>query len=74
MEAPMNEPIFDPGRVYDDEDAALDLIANKSKRAQWRHRRVGPCYLKFGRRVKYKGSDLNSWAESNRIETDIGMS
>jgi len=50
--------IFDPTTLYDNDDAELDLIAKKEKRGQWRHRQVGPSYLKLGRRVKYLGSDL----------------
>ncbi len=59
--------IFDPKRIYDDSDPELNVIAGKSKRAQWRHRRVGPAFIKFGRRVKYSGSDLNTWIERNRV-------
>jgi hypothetical protein len=42
--------VFDPKRIYDDSDPELNIIAGKSKRAQWRHRRVGPAFIKFGRR------------------------
>lgn len=61
--------IFENERVYDDDDAELDLIASRAKRAQWRHRKVGPSFLKFGRRVKYHGADLNEWINRNRIAT-----
>lgn len=61
--------IFSPERIYDDNDEELDLIASRRKRAQWRHRRVGPAFIKFGRRVKYAGSDLNKWIDQNRILT-----
>ncbi|NIZ14716.1 MerR family transcriptional regulator [Phaeobacter sp. HF9A] len=59
--------MFEEKRVYDDDDEELDLIAPRSKRAQWRHRRVGPAWIKFGRRVKYLGSDLNAYVEENRV-------
>lgn len=62
--------IFEEKRVYDDDDEELDLIAPRSKRAQWRHRRVGPAWIKFGRRVKYLGSDLNAYVEENRVSPD----
>ncbi|AXT36243.1 MerR family transcriptional regulator [Phaeobacter sp. LSS9] len=54
-------------RIYDDSDPELNIIAGKSKRAQWRHRRIGPAFIKFGRRVKYAGADLNAWIEQNRV-------
>ncbi len=65
----MQHEIFEEQRLYDDTDSELDLIAPRSKRAQWRHRRVGPAFLKFGRRVKYHGADLNSWIKRNRVAT-----
>ncbi len=65
----MHHEIFEEKRLYDDADTELDLIATKAKRAQWRHRRVGPPFLKFGRRVKYHGADLNSWVNGNRVPT-----
>lgn len=62
--------IFEAGRVYDDSDKELDLIATKNKRAAWRHQRTGPSFLKFGRRVKYLGSDLNDWIANHRHVSD----
>ncbi|SFT80418.1 hypothetical protein [Sedimentitalea nanhaiensis] len=59
--------VFEDERVYDDADPELDLIATRNKRAQWRHRRVGPAFVKFGRRVKYLGTDLNAFVEENRV-------
>ena len=65
----MQHEVFEETRLYDDTDAELDLNAPRPKRAQWRHRRVGPPFLKFGRRVKYHGADLNSWVNRNRVLT-----
>ncbi|AUM73780.1 MerR family transcriptional regulator [Paracoccus jeotgali] len=65
----MSLHVFEENRLYDDADDELDLIAPKAKRAQWRHRRVGPAFLKFGRRVKYHGADLNNWINGNRVAT-----
>ena len=59
--------VFEDKRVYDDDDEELNMIASRPKRAQWRHRRVGPAYVKCGRRVKYLGRDLNAFFEQNRI-------
>lgn len=65
----MQLKVFENDRIYDDTDEELDLIAPRGKRAQWRHRRVGPNFLKMGRRVKYHGADLNAWIAANRVET-----
>ena len=65
----MKNTVFENGRIYDDTDEELEIIASREKRAQWRHRRTGPSYIKFGRQVKYLGLDLNSWIEANRVET-----
>lgn len=65
----MTPQLFENERVYDDRDAELNLIASRNKRAQWRHRRVGPPFVKFGRAVKYLGGDLNEWVEANRTVT-----
>jgi len=39
-------------------------------RAQWRYQLVGPKFVKFGRRVKYHGADLNSWIRKRTVQTD----
>ena len=36
--------------------------------AHWRVEGRGPAYVKFGQRIFYKGSDLNSWIEKNTIQ------
>ena len=59
--------IFEDGRVYDDTDVELDLIAKRTQRAQWRHKMVGPAWIKCGRRVKYLGRDLNDYLDQNRV-------
>ncbi len=48
----MSEHLFERARLYDESDLELEAIAPRQKRAHWRHRRVGPAFLKFGRRVK----------------------
>jgi hypothetical protein len=61
---------FDPGRLYDDDDQELEIVATRTLRAQWRHRRFGPEYIKMGRRVKYSGEALNRWIERNTVQTE----
>lgn len=61
--------IFENERIYDDSDKELDVIASKAKRAQWRHKLTGPKFLRFGRRIKYRGADLNAYVEASLVET-----
>ncbi len=62
--------LFENERLYDDDDVELDVLGTRQKRARWRHEHRGPSYIKFGRRVKYAGSDLNTWLLKNRITTE----
>ena len=63
-------PIFDPNRNYLLSDSELELIGTREKLAQWRHRNYGPPYLKLGKKVIYRGVDLNAWAEAQRVNPD----
>ena len=58
--------LFDDDRTYVLGDPELDLIGDREKLAQWRHKGVGPAFYKLGRKVVYAGVDLNAWAEANK--------
>ncbi len=60
--------LFEQNRNYVLGDAELDIIGNRDKLAQWRHKGMGPAYYKLGRKVIYRGSDLNDWAEANKTD------
>lgn len=62
------ENIFDNSKNFVLGDPELDLIGPREKLAQWRHRGVGPPFLKFGKKVIYRGVDLNAWAEAQRVD------
>jgi hypothetical protein len=49
-------------------EASELLGLNRQTLANWRHLRRGPVYSKLGRSVRYRISDLVSFAESKRIE------
>ncbi|UYV36730.1 helix-turn-helix domain-containing protein [Rhodobacteraceae bacterium D3-12] len=49
-------------------DLELELLGDRDKLAQWRHKGVGPAYYKIGRKVIYRGSDLNTWLAANRYD------
>lgn len=60
--------LFEDDRCYVLGDTELEILGDRDKLAQWRHKGVGPAYYKIGRKVIYRGSDLNSWLAANRVE------
>lgn len=60
--------LFENDRNYVLGDCELNLIGDRDKLAQWRHKGFGPAYYKLGRKVIYRGCDLNAWAEANRFD------
>ena len=64
--------LFDPNRNYVPGDPELEDVATPAKLAQWRHKGVGPAYYKLGRKIIYRGADLNAWAEAQRVDPTGG--
>ena len=62
--------IFEQNRNYVLGDFELNIIGDREKLAQWRHKGIGPAYYRLGRKIVYRGADLNAWAEANRVETN----
>lgn len=62
--------LFENDRNYVLGDKELELIGSREKLAQWRHKRQGPAYYKLGRKIIYRGSDLNSWVMRHRREPE----
>ncbi|SMD05108.1 helix-turn-helix domain-containing protein [Primorskyibacter flagellatus] len=62
--------LFDDARSYVLGDIDLELIGDRAKLAQWRHKGVGPAFYRLGRKIIYRGADLNAWAEANRVDPD----
>lgn len=60
--------LFEQHRSYVLGDPELDIIGDRDKLAQWRHKGNGPAYYKLGRKIIYLGADLNAWAESCKVE------
>ena len=60
--------LFESSRNYVLGDKELELIGSREKLAQWRHRNTGPAFYKIGKKIIYRGVDLNSWAEARRVE------
>lgn len=60
--------LFDTNRNNVLGDPELDVIGSREKLAQWRHRGTGPPFYRLGRKIIYRGEDLNAWAEARRVE------
>lgn len=60
--------LFEQNRNYILGDPELEIIGDRDKLAQWRHKGMGPAYYKLGRKVFYRGADLNAWVEANRVD------
>ncbi len=65
----MESAVFDPNTVYTPEEVAERGIANYSTLAKWRHAKIGPPYMRLGKRVGYRGDDLNRWLVEQRVDT-----
>lgn len=66
--------LFEQSRNYVLGDPELDIIGNREKLAQWRHKGIGPAFYRLGRKIVYRGADLNAWASAHRVEPDHGGS
>lgn len=64
--------LFENNRSYVLGDTELDIIGDREKLAQWRHKGMGPAYYRLGRKIIYRGSDLNAWAEASRVDPRKG--
>lgn len=64
--------LFEQDRSYVLGDPELDIIGDRAKLAQWRHKGIGPAYYRLGRKIVYRGADLNTWAEANRVDPEAG--
>ncbi len=66
------DTLFDQNKTYIIGDRELEIIGNREKLAQWRHKGMGPPFYRLGRKIVYLGADLNAWAQANRVETGGG--
>ena len=59
--------MFEDGKLYLTNDPMLLVIGRPSTLAHWRSEGRGPAFVKMGRRVAYRGSDLNKWLADRTI-------
>ena len=64
--------IFENKRSYVLGDPELELLGDRDKLAQWRHKGMGPAYYRLGRKIVYRGCDLNQWVEAHRVDPNVG--
>ena len=64
--------MFDESKLYRNDDPALDVIGRPFTRAHWRSDGLGPAFLRLGRHVYYRGSDLNAWLETRVVRPANG--
>jgi len=46
----------------------VPLIGDRDKLAEWRRKGMGPAFFRLGRKIIYRGVDLNAWAEASRVD------
>jgi len=63
--------LFENDRCYVLGDHELDIIGDREKLAQWRHKMKGPAFYRLGRKIIYRGSDLNDWVEASRVDPTL---
>ena len=53
------------------EQLAEWLILPTATLTQWRSRRVGPRYLRVGRHIRYRASDVERWLQTRECVTEL---
>ncbi len=69
----MRTNLFEQHRNYVLGDPELDVIGPREKLAQWRHKGIGPAFYRLGRKIIYRGEDLNAWVDAQRVEPNGGQ-
>ena len=59
--------MFDPDRLYRASDPELEIIASPGVLAQWRHKNVGPPFIKLTNRILYSGEAINRWLAERTV-------
>ena len=64
--------MFDHDRLYRTDDPAITDIWSAGTLANWRSLGKGPAYARLGKRVWYRGCDLNDWIEAQTVYPNSG--
>ena len=60
--------MFQPDRIYQTDNPELLAIWKANTLSNWRYERRGPSYMKVGKRIYYRGDDLNTFLNRHRVE------
>jgi predicted DNA-binding transcriptional regulator AlpA len=58
----------DDQRLYNSEELSDFLGSTPGTLAQWRFHGKGPRFVKIGRNVRYRASDVNAWLDAQTRE------
>ncbi len=60
---------INPETLYTPHDDAMRIIGAVPTLARWRCEKSGPSWIKAGRKILYRGSDVLAWMEAQRVDT-----
>lgn len=63
-----NLPFEDERNYRPDDPEVKEVMDDSERQAQMRHRGTAPAYYRLGRKIIYRGVDLNTWFQAARIE------
>lgn len=59
--------MFDPDKLFTPDDPLMRQIGPTGTLANWRSQGKGPAFVRLGKRVAYRGRDLNDWIEAQTV-------
>jgi hypothetical protein len=66
MLSPEERGFMDNTEIMSEQEAAAYLRVTTSGLRKWRVRRIGPPFVRFGRRlIRYRKADIINWIEQN---------
>ncbi|MCD2262454.1 helix-turn-helix domain-containing protein [Dietzia aurantiaca] len=55
--------------LLDPPTVAEDFGVTVQRLAEWRHKGIGPSYVKVGRLIRYRAEDIDAWLDANTVKT-----
>ena len=65
----MNSTTNEPERLERPSELAARIGKPERTLAQWRYLGTGPAYIKIGKHVRYRRSDVDAWLERQTVQT-----